>query len=424
MSTSTSAPFDVRVVNSLERPTINDFNMAQAAARTMTQALAQAIIDMPPYMLGSGAGGFIGTGFQAIPASGLTVKLSPGLGFQYSKTPEEHLNVDGITGVNVYDTVGSRPMVLGAGKLITLNPAPAAGMARRDTIAVRMRAVGTMTDAVASDTFNPASQVFTPTLQPKTFSWAYDNGIVDTLPAGGVTTATADFVYIPGIEYPYATPDDLLSYPLSTIPSDYRILAIINMTPELTTVTKGEICDYRQMVLPNRALSFPIQFEGGSEAGVPGGRMYDYNAPRLPGNMGTPILSRVGGGASNRYALHVLGYHNVKSMGASLSVGGPVFDGTTADVSFAAQATITDVKVPMNAVGSSLAVLTAAQVALLASTDSSPQTICAIGQPYSAINFALGYTDLALPGMNYAGTTWDSTGRATRIVNGVVTLSY
>lgn len=424
----TSHPFDVRVVNSLERPTINDFNLAQAAARTSAQTLAQIALDLPGYVGANTGGGFYGDGFQVLPGSGWTARVNAGYGFVYHAVLDGAANIGGITGVDVFGGAEiAVPLVLtGVGKDISLSAAPTAGYARRDVIAVRRVTEGSLSEYTTTDIFNPVTQVFGPTPKPKTFTWSLDDAAVETLPAGGAVSASAPFVYVPGIEAPYTQPDNFLSIALPTIPSGYMLLAVINVMPESTVLQANMICDFRSQVLPGRNLTFALSFVGGSSDGItPGSNLTDYNQPKLPGNSGVPILTKTGLGTSNRYALTIPGFFNMRSIAATLSAGGPVYDGNPAFHTFANMVTTTEQRTPEGNVFTTALMTEADTIALADPAISQPAGgQFAVGQPYCRIAFALGYTDLAIPGMNYQGTAFDSAGTTTRTISGTVTLSY
>ena len=422
----TDKPFDVRVVNSLERPTINDFNLAQEASRTTAQLLAQTMWDNVEYGGTSGVG-FCGNGFRVARASGFNLVLRGGIGFVRKTTGITAENIEGITGLNISAFVPTYPLYLSQGRVFPINAAHAL-LARRDIIAVRSLRFGELVDSVGTDIFNPTMQNFTPVIKQKTYTWCLDDSDIETLPVGGAPTATAPLIYIPGTLQPYSQPNDFLTMALPVLPAEYTILAIVNVPPSVTEIYDYNICDYRQLIFPNRSLSFPLSFIGGSEAGISGQLMTDYNEPQMPGGLPTPILSRTGLGTSNRYALTFPGFFNARSIVATLSAGGAVYDGNSAQHTYANFVTTTGITVPQvgtfNPIVAQARLTEADTVALADPSVSTPATQYAVGQPYCQVAFALGIVDLAIPGANYQSTYFDNQGGTSRLLSGTVTIGY
>lgn len=421
----TRSPFDVRIVNSLERPTINDFNLGQAAARTSVQKLAELTLDMPNIYNSEHGSGFYGNGFQVVPYSGMTVTVSPGMGFAYYRYGTPQYNVGGVAGVDVFATAGTTPLVMNEpGREIELTAAPAVGMARLDVIAVKRAPIAELSDYTTTDTFNPTAQVFAPSNKPKTLTWVLNDADVQTLAPG--QTATAPFVYIPGVEFA-DSPTNFYSVTPPEVPPGYDCLAVLNVSGGITTITADRIRDYRKLLFSSRTLSFPITFTGGAGPGPTyfPGTLLAFVPPTLPGNMARPVITLSNYEVSNRYTLILPGFVNAKAITATLTAAGPfALTGT-----YAFTVAVHNPQLPF-VVTNELpnTKMDPALVGRLADANyTAPATQFAIGQPYVAIDFELGVVDIAppTPGANYTATTFNSIGDLhQQEFTGTVTISY
>lgn len=426
---ATDSPFDVRVVNTLERPTINDFNQAQAAARTTSQLLAGIALDMPyggnPDIWSVG---FYGAGFKVVaddPVS-MELRISPGTGFIWRRYPSAVLNAGGITGVNVNSTAQAFPFVMDGplGKTVRVPTAPGSGKVRRDAIAIRHIDSGNLRDFVVSDVFNPVAQSFYPESQYKTYSWVLNEVTVEYIDAG-LPTATSDLIYVKGLEVPDAGPVTYANTPPPTIPSGYTLLAVINVDSGAITISNNRICDYRRLFFSGRSLSFPIQLLAGAKIDgvsplLPGTEL-QFEPPYLPGNMEVAIILTQPT-VANVYTLFVKGFYNANQIVASLSPGGNV----QFEAEDACLVTILESATPNEGAPPSPVVLSPAyRDALADPAQAMPAVEWAVGQPYSAITFALGMIDVsAPPGVYYNRTSFTKTGATTRTISGIVTMSY
>lgn len=425
---ATSKPFDVRVVNSLERPTSTDFNLAQAASRTSVQALAELCLDMERAPTASYDAGFVDYSFSVSPTtpSGMTVQINPGVGFAHYSSMAANDNIGGVSGLDVFASVPTVPIVLTTPRTIPILTAPLSGFMRRDIIAVKTltSSDALLSDQVTTDVFNPLSQVFTPSLRYKTLGWCLDEVTIETLPAGGAASATEKLLYIPGTQQPYSEPNDLLTYTLPTVPSGFTVLAIINVIPGTSIIAQNCICDYRPLYFPTRSVAIPIEFIGGAKDGIPGDQLIVVNSPIVRGMIGLPIVTKTGLETSNRYSIIIPGIVNANRITGVFTAGGDVYDGNPDNYTFSNLVTVTS-QIAAADITNGPRISQFVQTNLADPNLSSPASdILAIGQPYSIVSLALGYVDLAIPGMNYQGTTFDSAGTATRTISGTVTISY
>lgn len=425
---ATSNPFDVRVVNPLERPTSTDFNVAQAAARTSVQTLAELCLDMRQAVGSPYNSGFIDSGFvvSSKTPSGMAVQINPGIGFAHYFSMPANTNIGGVPGLDVFASAPTIPIVLTTPRTIPILTAPLSGFMRRDIVAVKTLTStdALLSDQVTTDIFNPLSQVFAPSLRFKTLGWCLDDVSIEVLPEGGAPSATEKLLYIPGTEQPYSEPNDLLTYTLPTVPSGFTVLAVVNVVPGTTSVEDNCICDYRPLYFPTRSIAIPIEFIGGAKDGVPGDQLLVVNVPTVRGMRGVPIVTKTGLGTSNRYGIVFPGIINANRITGVFTAGGDVYDGNIVNHTFANIVTTTSQFAAAD-ITNGPRISQFVQTNLADPNLSSPTNDrLAIGQPYSIVTIALGYVDLAIPGMNYQGVTFDSTGTETRTISGTITLSY
>lgn len=428
---STNSPFDVRIVNPLERPTSSDFNIAQAVERTTAQKVAGLALDMsnqdnPDVSVA----GFYGRGFEVVATTGLTVRISPGVGFLWARSFTPTLNINGVPGVDIYNTAEARPFVMDAPGLdITIPTPPAAGLFRRDAIAIRKLAAASLATQISTDRFNPTQQVFAPQLAYKTLTWTLNAVEVPVIPAGP-STAEAEILYVKGATATYDGPNDFFNYGVPEIPSGYELLAVLNIEGGATEITDGYICDFRKLFFPERVLTFPVQLTAGAAPVVPPevpmpGTALAFSPPYLPGGLTQPVIRCTEPTVVNKYSLYFRGFYNAKKIAVSLNVGGVTAN--TAEITCVA--TIGDSYIPNSGVPVDpmfIPYLSANQVTALADpTITQPTVNWAVGQPYCRIDFRLGVVDINPPaGVYYTSTTFTTSGETTRTLTGTVTISY
>lgn len=291
---ATNKPFDVRIVNPLERPTSNDFNLAQSVARGSVESLANAVFNPGGFV---GRAGFIGSGFQAraYDTPAMDVLLLQGLGFQFQNTPE-FTDLDGVIGVDDITGAHMTPLYLSQGFGMTVPAAPTdPTKCRRDLIVVKSAAK--VTDATPSDRFNPISQNFVPQSYKKTATWDLYDYPVQYIDAGSTPAESSPVVYIKGAEALYTNADSFSTTALTpTIPTGYMPVAAINVSPNMTVVFNSAIIDARRLLFPADTASVSFHFEGGC---APAGPPYEpgtflglYSAMYPDGMRFNPTISR------------------------------------------------------------------------------------------------------------------------------------
>lgn len=303
---ATNKPFDVRIVNPLERPTSNDFNLAQAVARGAVESLASAIYNpggLFPYA------GFIGRGFNPVVSGGLEVALTAGLGFQYYAS-STFLNMGEVVGVSDIDSPHMLPVLLQFGRTITVPPAPTtAATCRRDAIAVRAGPFNT--DQTATDRFNPTAQVFSPAMVDKTSTYALDDVPVTYLTAGQVPPDDSYILYITGNEVAYADEDTFANFSATpSIPDRFMPVAYINVPVGTTQIYFTNIIDARRLLFPGMDTNLIFRFTGGAAevASVltPGVHLSGVSTTYPAGLRFEPTVSRVVGEApTNKYRITI-----------------------------------------------------------------------------------------------------------------------
>jgi hypothetical protein len=310
-----------------------------------------------------------------------------------------------------------KPLLLNSAKTVTINSAPPAGTCRRDIIAVSWQSG--LTDGAVSDVLNPATQTFGGATKYKTLSWALDDSVVQTLPVGGNTAANSNpILYIPGGLSTYSTADDLLNAPLPSYPSTHTAVAIINVVPGMTAVYQNMIVDYRRRLFPSSVAKLQATPTIGSTIIPPMANPGNYlNNAGVAGSQGiSAYLSKTSGFpgtlpadyTNNEYQLTVLGVRNAASLALNLA---PILaHGNLRGFGYQL------LSVQANVVADS------SVAALLNDPIRTPEgAICAIGQPYSAIQFRCGY--LELMSSPYQTTTylktdnvyWDQSGSSTTL---------
>lgn len=435
---NTDSPFDVRIVNPLERPRSEDFNLAQSAQRTTAQTLAGAVFPLgrrfnepTQRQLAFSELSFFP---EPLDTPGLGIKLRRGFGLAYSGYEQGWTNVGGIPGVDLSNATSYVPLVLSDDKIITVPTPPPAGKCRRDFVAIkRMTAqTVTLTDQQATNVFNASNQVFEPALKYKTLGFDYiDTPVFITPPGGGAYPELAySLIYIPGIEYDYE--DESTFYALatterSTIPNLYTLIAAINVPPNATEITADLICDFRPILFAQNAHTVPIRFRcGASDASppVPGAVLtFDPFDTRVPG-IPTVSMVKIGGDSANLYSVVIPGLWRLNAATGIAALAqespGPV---TTKGFEIVV---VNNYEVTRASFDN---LATAEQKAALADPTLTmpPQTV-AVGQPLTQVKFGIGCLNWDYHRVDYSATVFGTTDFGDPIralyVSGSITLAY
>lgn len=412
--------FDQRVVNPLERPVSEDPNAGFSQDSGTLRTVLGQLYTLPTGVGVTARDGFIDNGFKPIPSifgPGLEVTLSQGMGLK-AISQEQKLSIGGVAGVD--DMSSYKPLVLRSPKTLTVPAPPLAGFARRDFIAVRW--TPHLGDSVPSRVFNAGTQSFSLQAKFKTMSWDLYDYEPAYLPAGGSTSTsiTDPIIYVPGVASAYDSGDldSILTCPLPSVPTDYAIVAVVNVVGGVTEITATDIVDYRRRVFSGGMASlYAKPLIGAAEfLGIwLAGQVIDLAAVYTP-NQVTAFLSRIPTTlppspitAFNDYELAVIGCRDVSTITGQLL---PVLDPAIQYQPISAAV--------VSQVISGIATKT--EIARWQNSALTPEgTDVAIGQPYSAIRFRIGVTrqvsgSAELNQFEARNTTWDTEGLDIRTI--------
>lgn len=434
----TDSAFDVRIVNPLERPRSEDFNLAQAAARTTSQAVAAMAFPTS----GAVKIAFAERGFRPQPLAtpSRAIRLFPGQGL--SDFAQSFSSINGIPGVDLSGSGSRTPLVLSAFKEIAVPPAPPAGRCRRDVVAVRAMSPDTivLTDQQATDVFNAANQVFEPSMRYKTLSFDYKDVAVHYMAPGAsdpVPVPNPPMIYIPGIEYDYEGPATfyaLATTQRSPIPAGYTLIAAINVEPDAVAITEEHICDFRALLFPNNTHTFPVRFRAGASdtnPPIPGADLVfaTTESGRVPG-IADYTMIKTGGGSDNLFALVIPGLFNLRAANAVAALAALSPNANVAVGGFeVVQVNNYDVQLSQELAGTMYGLATAQQKADLADPTLTPNPITvAVGQPLTSISIALGCLNWDYHRIDYRATVFGYFSELDPVrnvyVSGAITLSY
>lgn len=311
-------PFDTTIIRPLERPLSSDLDAAQSQIyRTIREVTSRTyshtnFVSSVGYYATSRRFGFIGQGlrvYQSANPATMTLTLRSGVGFR-SGTPAS--DIDGVVGLN--DLSDYTPVMLTDAVTVTVPTAPAAGLARRDIVQIRInRAV---TDTTSRWLLNPTTQVFAPTNIGKTLT--YDLGSTVTVVNPGDPVGVNPIEYVVGTDAPYAAPDDFLSISPPATSAGYLSIAVINVAGGVTSIDNDVIVDKRVPIFPSGEARLSMTAQLGNN-----GAFYNINSADFsPGiiNVGLRALSA---GTNNTYVLYVFsgGAPDASLHGAAYSSG-------------------------------------------------------------------------------------------------------
>lgn len=409
--------FDQRVVNPLERPVSEDPNTGLSQDSVTLRDMLGQLYELQAAGGALAEDGFVGDGFKPVvdPLGRFGVVLTRGIGFK-AITSETQAVIGGVAGVS--DLSDIKPLVLHAPKFIDTPAAPPVGQARRDVIAVRW--TPHLTDSTPSRVFNTGTQSFSLQSKFKTLTWDLYNYLPVTLSPGGSSSPTIEdpIIYAPGVAgaYDSGDPDTILSQPLPSVPDDYAIVAVINVVGGATAITASDIVDYRRRVFPGGAAMLYATPTIGAEDVLSvwlAGQVLSTAEVKTPNQLKafiskrSPTLPPIPSATHNEYQLTVIGARNAAAFSLQ-ALPRLLASRTYQPVSIAV----------VNQVISESA--TADDCATWSNSVLTPEGgDFAIGQPYSAITFRAGTSELGSSPYNLFNTTntaWNADGATLRTI--------
>lgn len=380
-------PYDRRIINSLERPTSSDLNIAQAQINAgIFNLLGSIVFDATwPAQSSALASGFLNAGFKASVANPTerTIVLNPGIGISSTSFDDSASNIAGIAGLN--RPYGFNPIFKDfSGDLITVTvpTPPAAGLCRRDAIYARaILASDGVADFETTDVYNTSASVFDTVSRNKTYTIDVANVPVGYIAQGAA--ASTPLVYVTGNTNPYTNPDSFFSItpPAPSNSGIYNQVAIINVRPNATSILTSDLIDSRRLIAPaNQINLMGSATVGYDDATGPGGALSSVTLKAPAGCQATIYKygnSLSPGDQANIYDLCIFGARNVDFLSANFSVYG--LPSLPAAVQTRIVSQITNV-----------GVTAAFQEYFADPAKSSPPVSVAVGQPYHLIRFAVG----------------------------------
>lgn len=379
--------FDTTIINPLERPKSSDINAAQSELRrSLLDYLQRA------FAYSSGAAslsaftniGFMGNGFAVTASSpaSMVVNISAGMGFS---TGSQDANVAGIAGLN--DLSVYKPLYLSATKQVTVPTAPGAGFCRRDAIYVRV--TRQLADPTSSDVYSVALGVFTPQTINKTMTFDLAGQTPQVIEAGSGTTWTSSIVYAKGAQTAYTTADDFLTAPITNAPlfQGWFRIAVINVGPNDTAISQGEINDTRSILATNGVYEITGSATlGGADAFTSTAQQLSNVVIKTPPGIRCSISKDTTVGYQNAYILSVFCPATISDITATFTpymplsapAGGP-YTTRSYPMMVATQARIRNAHV-----------IAAGQTVFANSALTSPAQTVAIGQQTHQIQFSVG----------------------------------
>ena len=242
------------IINPRERPNSGDLNRLQDRTQESIRLLANAVhgeangsvplLNPATRTFAQAPNGFASASFQVSPDPGAApygLLITPGFGFAPTG-PASATDYSGANGLN-WDSGNWAPLVLSAFQQgISVPSVPSAGHSRIDIIEVR--ANYRANDPATVGVFNPATEVFDPTVLAKSFSWDL-LGLTGSVNAPNPSTAAISYKVgvdhtggISGATEPAVTPG-------------YMKIARINLDGAVASITSSLIADLRRPIWPN-----------------------------------------------------------------------------------------------------------------------------------------------------------------------------
>jgi hypothetical protein len=240
-------PFDRVVWNPLEKALSTDWNLNTSES---DRSLRDTMREMMKYAgtgsrIGYPASGFIGDAFRVVMGGGMSVNVTPGIGFFENGSPTS--NIDGVSGLN--DLSLYSPIVLSdpAGITFAINT-PIAGNERYDLIEAKIdrRTVNGTTPVL-----DPSSGIFGTSTNIKELTYAVDNdyGAV-TFPANSTN----------GLSLKRGTQ---ALYGSATIPTGtpgYVSIAYVKVRADTVSIAGENIADVRPIIFTHGSFDVTAKF--------------------------------------------------------------------------------------------------------------------------------------------------------------------
>ena len=370
--------FDRVIISPRERPLSSDVNQGSS---DLDRALRDFLMLMGEVRFSSAvptgipSNSFVSDSFRTSAPGGMVARVRRGMGFQYLGS-DAQTAIDGIQGLN--DLSLYKPLQLSADEDINI-PAAHPANGRYDIIEVRCDR--RRMDNATRDVFNPATEVFDPTVVKKTLSF-------DLSGRSAVNDATAGINYKQGVE------DGTLTVPSTD--AGYVKIATIYVPAAAVAISEGSIIDNRRQYTPGGSilagLTFTCKPDPVNPVAQPG--LVSANLP--PGWRAT--VSNYNDGTDNVYRIWILPPGGLSSLQPTVSMRG---NNTSQDGTFYAS----DVWVTSGT-------LSAPQVTILSNGDAA--------QPVSNVLAAAAntpYWAIDLYPRRQTGATTTQTGFATATIN-------
>lgn len=240
-------PFDRVVTHTLERPLSSDLNLdrSQHAATQMLTAYSPIISrsSLASFLPATSSSQFWGASFFPFAGTGMQVVLQGGWGWIYNPTLTGS-NIGGISQVN--DVGDIYPLYLSGSQAISV-PAADATNPRIDIIEVA--ADRRFENPLTRDVFDPALEVFTPTLLNKGLTY-------DLLNRTSINGSAA-------INYKTGTPAGSPAAP--SVTAGYIKIAEVYVDAAVTSIVQSEIADYRPVAFPGGVAEFSARCSWSSD---------------------------------------------------------------------------------------------------------------------------------------------------------------
>jgi hypothetical protein len=236
--------FDRTIFNPLEAVTSSDWNqVCSQLDRTIREIIRAQMVphDSNPKFSGGSSftplTGFISDGFYVSPDSGMTLSITPGMGFIYDGGSMA-TSIGGVTGLD--DRSPYYPVYLSAAQSITVPVAPGTGLERYDIIEVALDR--RRENALSRDVYDTSLELFVPGLLQKTLAYELDgrNAIVQA-PALSTT----------GIGYKRGIDAAIGAAAIPATTSGYTRIAVIYVVTGTTNITQSMIRDQRRLLFPS-----------------------------------------------------------------------------------------------------------------------------------------------------------------------------
>lgn len=242
--------FDRTVFNPLERPLSSDQNQFQSEIYRTIKAVSWIDVagrDGVGAPLPAARSTFVGSAFFPYSAAtGMTVTLLGGWGWLYDPTATAN-NIGGISQINDADDV--YPIYLSTTQTLAV-PAADATNPRIDIIEVKLDR--RLENPLTRDVFDPALEVFNPTLLNKTLTY-------DVLGRTSINGSAA-------INYKTGTPAGSPTAPAVT--AGYVKIAEVYVGAAVTVIRQIDIADYRRLCAPGNILEMSARIRWSSDSTV------------------------------------------------------------------------------------------------------------------------------------------------------------